>query len=280
MPEHLSPLTATAIGIETFLLLFGLVLWWPLIFSPAAIRRNTAPAPLPPWEIELLPLVIAALAIILASGVIQSATWALAEHLYPKISDDGALLVQGAAFQGGLLLSGLTAAFALGRISPRPPPPTAPRPPTVLSAVLTFVASLPLLLAVSILWRALLDACGYNSPPQEIVELFARTGSRAEALLTAFLAVVVAPVTEELLFRAGLFRYLRARIPRPVAYIVPAAIFAALHNNLGVFAPLFVLGLVFSFAYERTGNIAVTMIAHALFNLNTLLLLVSGVPFN
>jgi len=37
------------------------------------------------------------------------------------------------------------------------------------------------------------------------------------------------------------------------------------------------LAIVLSFAYERTGRIAVPIIAHALFNLNTMLLLWAGV---
>ena len=41
--------------------------------------------------------------------------------------------------------------------------------------------------------------------------------------------------------------------------------------------PLFVLGVVFSLAYERTGRILVTVIAHGLFNLNTIIVLLSGI---
>ena len=36
------------------------------------------------------------------------------------------------------------------------------------------------------------------------------------------------------------------------------------------------LGVVFSIAYERTGHIATTMIAHSLFNLNTIMLVLVG----
>jgi hypothetical protein len=62
-----------------------------------------------------------------------------------------------------------------------------------------------------------------------------------------------------------------------VAFTVSAGLFAALHGNWVSSLPLFVLGLVFAAAYERTGRIAVPMLAHALFNLNTLLLVLCGV---
>jgi hypothetical protein len=91
------------------------------------------------------------------------------------------------------------------------------------------------------------------------------------------LALVVAPVSEELVFRAGLFRFLRSRAPRWVAFAVSAGLFALLHGNWVSSLPLFVLGLLFAAAYERTGRVAVPMLAHAFFNLNTLLLVLSGV---
>ncbi|MFA5056810.1 MAG: CPBP family intramembrane glutamic endopeptidase, partial [Opitutaceae bacterium] len=50
-----------------------------------------------------------------------------------------------------------------------------------------------------------------------------------------------------------------------------------LHANWVSFLPLCVLGVIFAMAYERTGRIAVPMLAHALFNLNTLLLVLSGI---
>ncbi len=38
-----------------------------------------------------------------------------------------------------------------------------------------------------------------------------------------------------------------------------------------------ILGVIFSIAYESTGSIAVPMVAHALFNLNSVLLFYAGV---
>ena len=60
-------------------------------------------------------------------------------------------------------------------------------------------------------------------------------------------------------------------------------IFAALHvdwttlDGFASFAPLVTLAVVFSIAYERTGNIGTVMVAHALFNLHTVALIFLGV---
>jgi hypothetical protein len=107
--------------------------------------------------------------------------------------------------------------------------------------------------------------------------LIVNAESRTAAIVMASFAILVAPITEELIFRAGLFRYLRTRIPRWAALLLPALLFASLHGNLAAFAPLAALGIVFALAYEHTGRIAVPIIAHALFNLNTLVLLLTGV---
>jgi len=103
-----------------------------------------------------------------------------------------------------------------------------------------------------------------------------------EITLMIVLATVLAPITEELLFRATLFRFLRTRAPRWIALFVPGTIFAALHVNwtnldgLASLLPLVTLAVVFSIAYERTGRIGTAMIAHGLFNLHTVVLLLSG----
>jgi membrane protease YdiL (CAAX protease family) len=49
-----------------------------------------------------------------------------------------------------------------------------------------------------------------------------------------------------------------------------------MHANLASFAPLVALGVVFSLAYERTGRISTSIIAHALFNITTTVLVMAG----
>jgi membrane protease YdiL (CAAX protease family) len=126
-------------------------------------------------------------------------------------------------------------------------------------------------------WQFLLKPLGIDAERQELFDLFSNVSSPVLLAVLMILAVVVAPITEELIFRAGIFRYVRHRLPRSLSFLIPALLFAALHYNLSSFAQLVVLGAVFSLAYERTGDIRVSMIAHGLFNLNSILLLFSGV---
>ncbi|MBC8010343.1 MAG: CPBP family intramembrane metalloprotease [Burkholderiales bacterium] len=178
---------------------------------------------------------------------------------------------------GGALLGGL---LLLLRKNPNSPPdlPAAPkiRQP-ILGGLITFLISLPLIGGIGYAWKTFLDACGYSAGEQEMVDLFRNADDPGLLVFMIILAAVIAPITEELIFRAGIFRYLRTRIPRGLALMLPALLFAILHGNLAALVPLFALGVFFAIAYERTGNIAVPMIAHALFNLNTIVLVMAGV---
>jgi len=145
------------------------------------------------------------------------------------------------------------------------------------AGLITFAIALPLLVTVGILWTLFLNRVGLPAERQELIGLFAEAKSPFLLGSLVVLASIVAPITEELVFRAGLFRYARTRLPRWAALLLPAVVFGALHGNLASFAQLVTLGVLFSLAYERTGNIAVPMVAHALFNLNTIALILSGV---
>lgn len=182
----------------------------------------------------------------------------------------GANLVAGAGTQLGMLAGALLGA---GRAAGES------RPPALVwlrSGAATFLIAVPVLMATGALWHGLLRLLGIEAQPQDLLDMFRRAGSPWLLSVMIGLAVVVAPIAEELVFRRGLFRYLRTRLPRVLAVLIPALLFAALHANLASLAPLAVLAAVFSLAYERTGHIGTCIVAHGLFNLNTILLVLSG----
>ena len=79
-----------------------------------------------------------------------------------------------------------------------------------------------------------------------------------------------------MLFRAGLYRFSRQKLGRPAALLLSGLLFGAVHASLASFLPLSVFGMGLALAYESTGDIRVPVIAHGLFNLNTVVLLLSG----
>ncbi|MBM3496188.1 MAG: CPBP family intramembrane metalloprotease, partial [Armatimonadetes bacterium] len=75
---------------------------------------------------------------------------------------------------------------------------------------------------------------------------------------------VMAPITEELVFRGILIRALQPNLGILGAVIVSSAIFAILHPQLPMgFLSIFALGLTFSALYWLTGSLWPSIIAHA-----------------
>lgn len=91
-------------------------------------------------------------------------------------------------------------------------------------------------------------------------------------------AVVVAPITEELLFRGLLFRSLRDPYGFVVGAIGSAALFGLMHFGAGAVADVVLLqvsigllGVGLAGVYEWRGNLVANVAAHATFNLVTVL---------
>lgn len=98
-----------------------------------------------------------------------------------------------------------------------------------------------------------------------IVEIVTEGGAFEVALL-AVSAVILAPLTEELLFRHMFFRRLLHRAGPTLAWILPALAFSAMHGNLSGAVIYVWLGLVFAFAYLLSGRLWVAMAVHACHN--------------
>jgi membrane protease YdiL (CAAX protease family) len=131
--------------------------------------------------------------------------------------------------------------------------------------------------------------------PHEMLTLMEQTRTpwvRRGGIVTACL---LAPFAEELVFRGMLQTALAQGFAilfnpsqrltltgtppasRWAAVIVASLAFAAIHQSMAFFIPLFVLSVGFGYLYERTGNLWATITAHGLFNLtNTLLFLYSA----
>ena len=108
---------------------------------------------------------------------------------------------------------------------------------------------------------------------QSLLNLFRDVARQNDgrALAQLFLAgVILAPLSEELLFR-GFFYAVGKRYLGPLASgFASALLFAAFHLSVSAFAGLFVLALCLTLAYERTGSLFVPIGIHALFNFTSL----------
>ncbi len=111
---------------------------------------------------------------------------------------------------------------------------------------------------------------GTPSSKQSIVEFFSDSQTSEQRVLIIILAVAIAPLVEEFVFRFFLYGVVRRYAGRFAGLVLNSALFAVVHAHVPSAAPLFVLGACFTLAYEWSGSILVSMSMHALFNSLTL----------
>jgi uncharacterized protein len=262
---------AAATALVIALLGAGVILWWRLVLSPAA-RANRPPPRVAEWPLPVAEFLQFLLCVICGT-VLGGMLGGLALKLRP-LGPDAKMIFLMACSQTGWI-AGLVV-FKLGVERVRRPTLALGRRELTEGAGL-FLVALPLALIAGLAWHGVLHACGLPVEKQDLIGLFQRVRSPVWLTLLVVGGTVLAPVAEELVFRAGLFRFLRTRVPRWGAYALSACVFAALHFNLAGFAGLVALGVVFAAGYERTGRIATAIVAHGLFNLLAVIEVLAGI---
>lgn len=131
---------------------------------------------------------------------------------------------------------------------------------------LFYLGAMPLVLFYTGVYQWTLRWMGYQPQLQDVLRLL--MGDNASALRAYFVAVgiVLAPVSEELLFRGIGLPLLIRRIGVWPAVCLLSLFFAALHLHIPSLIPLFLIGAAFSLAYLYTGAIAVPIAMHVIFN--------------
>jgi len=123
-----------------------------------------------------------------------------------------------------------------------------------------------------------LEGIGYNgwlqgelggNGQQEVVEAFTSTKDPVLLGLLCLTAVVVAPVSEEILFRGYLYPASKRFIGKVPALLFSSLIFAAIHHNAMALLPLCFLAVLLAVAYEVSGSIWAPIGMHFLFNAAT-----------
>lgn len=150
---------------------------------------------------------------------------------------------------------------------------------TVVAAVVTLLAVLPVVYLMGIVAMAAAKMMG--RPPQPHRLLTDLQASRDLLPLVVAMAVVLAPLLEELVFRGLIQTFLTRLLTGPAeaeltpglrtqgrwqSILITSLLFAAIHGEPAFLPPLFVLSVGLGVAYERTGNLWVPIIIHSLFN--------------
>jgi len=100
----------------------------------------------------------------------------------------------------------------------------------------------------------------------ELLEIMDQAPSPLLKVLIAFGAIIVAPLFEEFLFRGHLQTLLSRATRHPWLAVLIASILFALVHHWSIWLPIFTLSVCLGYMYERTGNLWVSVLMHAMFN--------------
>jgi len=239
--------------------------WQPPSTPPQAPPRAPGPVPEPltavPWSLPVAALFVAAIVAVTLGAAGLSA---LARSL--GLTGSALTLTIGALLSAGYLLvlgcvwwvarrRGVTFADAVGM---RPASGAAFAGGVLLAVVVGRLAAGA--------WGIALQYLDVPGSPQDVdpSRLFPATPA---GILVAFLvAVVLAPLAEEVLFRGVLLSALSRRWGTAVAVFGSSAVFSAMHVSPIAVPPIFVLALVLGWLFVRTRSLTVCIVAHSVFN--------------
>jgi len=223
---------------------------------------------LSPWEFGLFVCLVLSGIFVASQVSIGLAVWHFGSP--SAIERQSLLIFQSSGMQGGMLLGYLL----FHRFYPRP---NANRPVSLYlalrSGAVGFVLAYAALIIVAPFWQFALKKLGLPVKFQEPVLIVMEGGEPWQMGAMLGLIILVAPVAEELVFRAGVFRFLHGRLPLFASMGLSSLLFALMHWNWYSFVPIFALGLILCQVYRKTGSILASMTMHGLFNAVNVLLM-------
>ncbi|MHB2017006.1 MAG: CPBP family intramembrane glutamic endopeptidase [Candidatus Xenobia bacterium] len=134
---------------------------------------------------------------------------------------------------------------------------------------LGYCAALPIIVAVGYILQQFLKHEPQSDNP--VFGLFNSPLTTADRWMLILLVGVVGPIFEEFLFRGVLYSSFRQVMTPLKAMALSAFLFSAIHVDPGAFLPIFVLGFVMAWLFEKTGSLLPNCIIHMMQNTTTTL---------
>lgn len=136
-------------------------------------------------------------------------------------------------------------------------------PRGMVQTLAALAAVLPLICFFQVLAHQFM-APGQGS--QAAIQYFLDNPGSKDRLAFVALALVAAPLTEELIFRGYLYGVARKYAGRTLAIIATSAFFALIHMHLASMPGLFALAVALAIVYESTKTLWAPIFMHAAFN--------------
>jgi hypothetical protein len=142
----------------------------------------------------------------------------------------------------------------------------------VFYAACGYLALLPVLAVIMAVTYFIIEQIQYRPPVQPIVEVFLEEEQTSVLWMSTVFAAVFGPVAEEIFFRGFMYPAVKKKAGVFTGIVVTAGIFAFLHAHLVGFAPIFALGILLAYLFEKTGSLVSSITVHIAHNLAMVIL--------
>jgi membrane protease YdiL (CAAX protease family) len=141
--------------------------------------------------------------------------------------------------------------------------------PGVLNGLVAFGAILPVCVAALVATHVFMSVLRLSPEQHPLLETVKESPEGWVIPVAIVQAGVLAPLTEEFIYRGVLLMTLVKQMGILWALVVSSAVFAAVHMRTEpqAMAPLFFLGLALGYAAWRTRSLVAPIVCHALFNI-------------
>lgn len=117
--------------------------------------------------------------------------------------------------------------------------------------------------------------------PDEVKDIFNQLLNIKGNIIPSFIIlIIVAPLTEELLFRGIILRGFLKNYPAFKAILIQALFFALIHLNIWQYSSAFIAGIFLGWLYLNTKSWLICFIVHAFFNFTPILIQILPIDVN
>ena len=143
-------------------------------------------------------------------------------------------------------------------------------------AIVNLLTAWPLMMAaitMTIFVAELISGREYRMQQHQQLEMITEYPQLPLRIMIVFVAVVIAPLLEEMLFRGFIQTAIRSffniRNSAWLAIAASSVFFAIMHKNPGHWPALFVLGVCLGYSYEKSGSLFRPIFIHLFFNVSS-----------
>jgi len=139
--------------------------------------------------------------------------------------------------------------------------------------VFAYIGLVPILVSVMYMTMVLFKAFNIPIQPQPVLVILKEEKHIPSLIYMGLFTSLVGPFLEEIFFRGFAYGVFKKNLGIFWGIVTSAIFFAYIHANLASFFPIFCLGILLTYLYEKTGSLIPSITVHVIHNSLSLFLL-------